>query len=789
MESSIFALSKQAYMAKHSSPSAHLFTLLWICLTAMNAGAAPLDSLPLPPLCADRRWSDAEAAALLVAAPDSMRQDTALVLQRLAVAVLDLKYWDCATALMEASRRAWILKKDYDAAAGVQLQLASWLIQKQKVSEAIDELRSALQWPAMSARTNGQIHQALMEAWLQRDSDGNALIHGRLAAQFFQVCGADCHSMAAEVLMANAFVQTGKGNLPDARKLLEEARLLLRRTGTEERSHAWMKLHLLSGDLYAAWGENEEALRRYHRALMAVLPTLTNKDYRIQPDTILPHQEPALAKILAGKAATFRALYLKTKRIEHLTRAAACFRLSRQAEALFQASSEALFHPFFRMDTGMRNQQAIETALELAKLQPSVASTESAFAAAEHEKEQLLKKYIPTRMASSVSLADIQQTLPGNDIALIEYVAGAERLFVFVVTKTRYEAISLPLDFPAGIWMAKMRKDMEAFQNPDAARESLCRSYSSQAFNLYEKLIRPIEKAVSLPLRLIIIPSAELSWIPFEALLTEPAPAGCNCKNYPYLLRRYSISYGISSALQQEVMRRPHVQGGYLGLAPYWPEMPESENRLDWMQQMAQQLHGKALLRDEANHKALTRRSLRKSILHIGAPAQTLLPVAAFVLLSDGHGGQDTLHAADIQALPLEADLLVLDRHFTNTITADAIAWQAGSWLHTGARSVLMPVWTPVGDAPAKVQELFFENLQQAQPKDVALQNAKLQYLQQADSITAHPAYWAAWALVGDAGTQIQEPGILMKYGMGLLLALVLAGAAVWWRVRRQRHP
>lgn len=751
-----------------------------------GAGATTLDSLPRP--CTDRRWSDAEAESLLNAVPDSLRQDTALTFQLLAQKAWELNAWDCSVALMEEARRAYILKKNYNGAAKVHLQLAGRLMQRQQTSQAIDELRRALQLPALNPATMGQLQQALMNAWLLRDNESNALIHGRLAAQFFQLCGADCDAPAAEVLMVNAFVQIRKGNLPDARKLLEEAQQLLRQTNTAERSPAWISLHLLWGDLYAAWNENEEALRRYHRALMAAMPGLNSKDYRVQPDTILPHEQPALAKILAGKADAFRTLYLKTKRTEQLARAAACYRLSQRAEALLRAPAGEPLHPFFRIATRERNQDAIETALELARLQTSITSAEPAFAAAEHEKEQLLKKYLPTRLEHAVTLAEMQQALPGNDIALVEYVTGAQRIFVFIITQTQYEAISLPLDFPLENWMTQWRKDMEAYPNSGASRELLCKSYSAQAYRLYEKLIRPVEKAVSLPERLIIIPSAELSWIPFEALLTEAAPAGCDYKNYPFLLRRYSISYGLSAALQQELMLRPSVQGGYLGLAPVWPERYDAERSLLRVQQTAERLRGKVLLRDEARQEALSDKPLRKSILHLSAPAQSLLPTAAFVLLSDGQGGTDTLHAAEIQALHIKTNLIVLDQHFSNTQGMDAIVWQAGSWLHTGARSVLMPVWTPPGDASDRVQALFFDNLHQAQPKDVALRNAKLQYLLQADSTAIHPAYWAAWALVGDAGAQKQESAMAMKYWLVLLPALMLAGIAMWRRLRKHKR-
>ena len=44
----------------------------------------------------------------------------------------------------------------------------------------------------------------------------------------------------------------------------------------------------------------------------------------------------------------------------------------------------------------------------------------------------------------------------------------------------------------------------------------------------------------------------------------------------------------------------------------------------------------------------------------------------------------------------------------------------------------------------------FFSYLKDDRPKNVALQQAKLDYLQQADEITAHPFYWAGFIPIGD---------------------------------------
>ena len=55
--------------------------------------------------------------------------------------------------------------------------------------------------------------------------------------------------------------------------------------------------------------------------------------------------------------------------------------------------------------------------------------------------------------------------------------------------------------------------------------------------------------------------------------------------------------------------------------------------------------------------------------------------------------------------------------------------------------------------------KLFYKNIQSGMPKDQALQQAKLIYLDnQNDPLDTHPFYWAAFVVVGD-----MEPILLSR--------------------------
>ncbi|MBL0355841.1 MAG: CHAT domain-containing protein [Chitinophagaceae bacterium] len=84
------------------------------------------------------------------------------------------------------------------------------------------------------------------------------------------------------------------------------------------------------------------------------------------------------------------------------------------------------------------------------------------------------------------------------------------------------------------------------------------------------------------------------------------------------------------------------------------------------------------------------------------------------------------------------------------------------------------------------ITEKFIENLAAKMPAGEALQQAKLQYLQQAEGRMKSPAYWAGLVLMGDAGMVMLAPK--QNYAMWLLLTGILAcsGAVVFFVMNRK---
>jgi CHAT domain-containing protein len=802
------------------------------------------------------------------------------VLRELANIYCRLGDYDAAMVLLEKFKSISLQEKDYNAAAEAYHDISIVLMSTDKVPAAIDNSRKALNLPGLFPETMGLLHAGLQRAHSLRGNANNALIHGRLAGQFYRRCVAggspSCKQALASVQAEIGAIQIEKGNLRDARKLLEESYELYKEVYAVQQRREFGKLFLNFGKLYYAWEEYEEALRWYQRALQSVLPGFRESDYRIQPNPVLFYAENTIMEALAGKAEAFQALHGKTKRIENLERALACYELIYPVEShlrrSYQYESSGLLNV---AESRERSQQAIELALQLAKLSGNAAYKERAFEFAERSKSiLLLEAYtqsraqslagIPPRLleeenelrtavseaewalfkaqneeqgavaiqlaenellaqraayyqwiktleennpdyfelkyqTSVVSVPVLQNEWLAKDQALLEYFVGADRLFVFVITKTRYEALSLPLDFPLDDWVLQLRRDMEAFQLQGADRAALCRSYTERAQQLYQKLIKPVEDAVSLPQRLSIIPGEVLGLLPFEALLSANPAAACEFKNYPYLLKRYNISYGFSATLQAELTgRKRRSASGFLGVGPVFDGQggfSALEHNLTMLEAIHAVMGGKLLLRDEATIENFRQRAGRYGKIHLATHAQanTAAGNFSFIVLADGAGGYDSLFVNDLYGLRLRAELVVLSACETGVGTVykgEGVISLARGFLYAGAGSIITTLWSINDQANSLLMEQFYEEIRAGKPKDQALRDAKINRIENADALAAHPAYWAAFVPIGDMNVMDSTPGWvalsgIIAAGVGAL-GLLFFGWRRW--KRRKNH-
>ena len=173
-------------------------------------------------------------------------------------------------------------------------------------------------------------------------------------------------------------------------------------------------------------------------------------------------------------------------------------------------------------------------------------------------------------------------------------------------------------------------------------------------------------------------------------------------------------------------------------------------------------------------------------ILHFASHAELNNSNSAYSKIILASDAEDTinsqLYAYEIQNSKLNADLVILSACNTGVgelLLGEGIASLARSFNYAGAKSVLVSLWAIPDYSTSKIINYFFDNLG-TESKAIALQQAKIRYLNTADEHQSKPIYWAGLSINGDNSPIIikdEMDGKLLYLFIGLL---TLIGVLFW---------
>ncbi len=141
------------------------------------------------------------------------------------------------------------------------------------------------------------------------------------------------------------------------------------------------------------------------------------------------------------------------------------------------------------------------------------------------------------------------------------------------------------------------------------------------------------------------------------------------------------------------------------------------------------------------------------------------------------------LHTYELYNLHLPAELAVLsacNTGFGPLQGGEGAMSLAHAFRYAGCRSVVMSLWPAEDESTARIVDRFYAGLAEGLPKDDALRQARLAYLDDADPLHAHPYYWAHLVAIGDM-TPLRRSGIGWGWwlGAGGFLVVFLVGLAL----------
>jgi CHAT domain-containing protein/tetratricopeptide (TPR) repeat protein len=272
---------------------------------------------------------------------------------------------------------------------------------------------------------------------------------------------------------------------------------------------------------------------------------------------------------------------------------------------------------------------------------------------------------------------------------------------------------------------------------------------------LHDHLIAPVEDTHLLAgkTQLVLVPHAELHYLPFAALLSGE-PGG------RFLMERYQLTVTPSASVWLALGDRPsnRTSEGVLAFAPRPDALPASSREAAVVERLA---GDKVQVRigATATEAMFRREAPGRRILHLATYGvlNKHNPLFSFVELMPGGSDDGRLEVHEVFGLQLTADLVVLSACQTG-LGSGALAdvppgddWVSltRAFLHAGASRVMATLW-PVDDwATASLMERFYRAMARGAPPIQAL--AEAQRLLSAESATAHPYYWAGFVIVGGA--------------------------------------
>lgn len=406
---------------------------------------------------------------------------------------------------------------------------------------------------------------------------------------------------------------------------------------------------------------------------------------------------------------------------------------------------------------------------------------------------------------ASISVLELQKQLKEDQI-LVEYALSDSSLYSFAFGSDLFEMKKMTLRKGE---LERSITDIRACLKTNDFSENSIKYYQDYIFaahQLYQYMLEPYKEFIENK-RLIIVPEGKLAYIPFGVLLKEKADAqSLNYRNLSYLIRYHPISYQNSATIAYKWSEKDYSSSSgnkLLAFAPKYENVNDSilytKRAYDTklyplpgakieIENISKIFAGEIYLDNLATETCFKEKAERFDILHLAM--HTILdnenPMYSKLVFSQtGDSLNDgLLNTHEIYNMRLKARMVVLSACNTGDgkfMKGEGVMSLARGFFYSGCPSLIMTLWTVEDLSGSFLMSSFYKFLSQSYPKDVALQQAKLEYLETADPLKSHPYFWSGYVAIGDTQT-LFELSMLSKILMFLGATLLFGGLYFFWQ-------
>ncbi|WP_299221511.1 CHAT domain-containing protein [uncultured Aquimarina sp.] len=397
-----------------------------------------------------------------------------------------------------------------------------------------------------------------------------------------------------------------------------------------------------------------------------------------------------------------------------------------------------------------------------------------------------------------ISVTDIQEKL-NDKTTLLEFFTADSTTYAFTISKNKIAVKELVTP--------KLTEQIEKLRTTITDKNT--KTYKTSSYRLYQQLIAPIEKEI-VGEELVIVPDGPLWHLNFDLLLSKEDTSN-NPKELSYLLKKYMISYANSATLlfsednnALEVSKKQkeclafsfsdstnNLDAKTMSLATLRGTGDDLPGTRKEIKAIADIIDGQYFYGSEAVEANFKKNASQYNILHLALHGEVdnERPENSRLFFTKNKDSieDNLLYSHELFALNIPAELTVLSACNTGTgkiAKGEGIMSLGTAFQYAGTKSLLLSSWEVSDQTTPELMKYFYTNLKEGMSKAKALQQAKLQYLSNANLNRTQPFYWGGFYLVGDR-TPIQFENndyIYWLIGFGILGLILLS--LFWYRRR-----
>ncbi len=350
---------------------------------------------------------------------------------------------------------------------------------------------------------------------------------------------------------------------------------------------------------------------------------------------------------------------------------------------------------------------------------------------------------------AKIKIKDIQKELKKRNHSLIEYFIFEQELYIFIINKNNIDALKVNLydDFLKDIALVRniLRNNVYDF--------TTFNKFSIASHRLHQSLIAPIkEKNIILEEGMLIVPDEELFLLPFEVLTStrhNKSEKNVAYHNLDYLLHQHSITYHYSSNLIQQKNNNRKIK--LLGIAPDFNNkkiIPLPWNKKE-IQLVKKIIDGHTISGYDATLTNFTEKLNSHNYLHLATHASfnENIPLASKIELAD-----TSLFIYEIFSLNHKLDLTVISACESadgKNHKGEGLISLSKAFIQSGCKSVVANLWKVSDQKSLPIMLYFYNNIKKNDTPEMALTNSKREFLENTNTRSTHPFYWAGFIQIG----------------------------------------